>query len=188
METNQPVWKRYNPGYVDEEFVPYLREKIKDGWGNTVSVNPWEKQGCVPSLVEPALVRVNKGLTFQRMFDTPAICPNGFMKAEDSYCLREPLKGEPVFYTNKAFIAKRQFWDGYGVIHPGVRRVSESTDLRSVNPLTGQYTIYYNPSQWSAPRKYSYPVPDTNRQYDQSWYLPADRGYAHVASTDSYIA
>src|SRR5437868_4272621 len=127
METNLSVWDYYQPGFVHPEFVPYLREKVKDGWGNTVSINTWEKQGCVPSMVEPALVRVNKGLTFQKMFDSDP-CPNGFTKAADSYCVREPLKGEPVFYTDKAFVAKRQFWNGYGDINPGPRRVSEQTD------------------------------------------------------------
>jgi hypothetical protein len=187
METNQPVWERYNPGYVDEEFVPYLRDKVQDDWGNTVSINMWEKQGCVPSLVEPALIRKNWGLRFMRQFDSDP-CPNGFMGAGDSYCVREPLKFEPVFYTDKSFIAKRQFWDGYALANPGVRRVSEQTDLRSVNPLTGQYTVYYNPSQWSARRRYAYPVPDTSQQYDRSWYLPVERGYAKSATTDSYLA
>jgi hypothetical protein len=187
MKTNQPVWARYNPGYVDEEFVPYLRDKVPDAWGNIVSINNWEQQGCEGGMVEPALVRKNWGLRFQRMFDSDP-CPNGFMKTEDSYCVREPLKGEPVFYTPKSFIARRQFWDGYATANPGARRVSEQTDLRSVNPLTGDYTVYYGASQWSAPRKYSYPVPDTRFQYDRSWYLPADRGYARSATTDSYIA
>lgn len=187
MESDISVWRYYQPGFVHDDYVPYLREKVEDAWGNTVKINDWKKQGCVPSLVEPALVRVNKGLTFQRMFDSDP-CPNGFVDAGDSYCVREPLKGEPVYYTDKAFIAKRQFWDGYAVANPGARRVSEQTDLRSVNPFTGQYTIYYGSSQWSAPRKYTHPVPDTSQQYDRSWYLPVDRGYAKLATKDSYLA
>jgi len=187
MDTNQSVWSYYQPGYVNELFVPYLRDKVPDAWGNTVSINPWERQGCVPSLVEPALVRVNKGLTFQRMFDSDP-CPNGFTKADDSYCVREPLRGEPVFYTDKSFIAKRQFWDGYGVANPGARRISEQSDMRSVNPLTGQYTVYFQPSQWSARRRYVSPLPDTSQQYDRSWYLPTERGYASLQTKDSYLA
>jgi hypothetical protein len=187
METNTPVFARYQKGYIDELFVPYLREKVEDAWGNIVSINPWEKQGCMGTLVEKSLVRINKGLTFQRMFDSDP-CPSGFTKGPDSYCFREPLKGEPVYYTNKAFVAKRQFWDGYANNNPGPRRISEQTDMRSVNPLTGLYTVYYNPSQWSAPRKYSYPVPDTKHQYDRSWNLPVDRGYANLPAKDSYLA
>jgi len=187
METNTSVWHYYQPGFVHPEFFPYLREKVEDYAGNIVSINPWEKQGCLGTLVDPALVRVNKGLTFMRQFDSDP-CPNGFTKGPDSYCFREPLKGEPVFYTNKAFIAKKQYWDGYGIQNHGARRVSEQTDMRSVNPYSGQYTVYFNPSQWSAPRKYSYPVPDTHYQYDRSWNLPSERGYANVPTTDSYLA
>lgn len=187
MESNTSVWHYYQPGFVHEDFVPYLRDKIQDPSGNTVSISRWKRQGCVPGMVEPALVRINKGLTFQRMFDSDP-CPNGFVKDENSYCVREPLRGEPVFYTDKAFIAKRQYWDGYGVANPGPRRVSEQTDLRSVNPLNGQYTVYYNPSQWSAPQKYANPVPNTSLQYDRSWNLPRDRGYAQSQTLDSYLA
>jgi len=187
MESNISVWNYYQPGFVHDDFVPYLKEKVEDANGSIVDINPWKKQGCVPSLVEPALVRADKGLTFQKMFDSDP-CPNGFTSAGDSYCVREPLKHEPVFYTHKAFIAKHQYWNGYGNANPGARRISEQTDMRSVNPLTGQYAVYYNPSQWSAPRKYSYPVPDTKYQYDRSWYLPADRGYAKSSTKDSYLA
>lgn len=186
MESNTSVWKRYQPGFVDEDFVPYLRENVVSNDGHIVSINKWKKQKCVGTMLEPALIRKNKGLTFQRMFDSDP-CPNGFVRGPDGYCMREPLKHEPIFYTDKAFIAKRQFWDGYGINPQGHRRISEQTDLRSVNPITGQYTIYYNPLERNVEQRYAHPVPDTRYQYDQSWYLPPKRNYMLSPTSDSYL-
>jgi hypothetical protein len=190
MDTNTSVWSYYQPGFIHPEYVPYLKKKVKDGWGNEVEINTWKHQGC-DGLVEPALVRVNKGLTFQRMFDTDP-CPNGWKKAAESYCVREPLKHEPVFYTDKAFIAKRQFFDGYTA--NGVRgkidslpKASSQTDLRSVNPFTGTYVVYYPGGQFSAQPRYASPRIDDKKQYDTKWSLPSERGYAQASTTDSYL-
>jgi len=184
----------YQPGYYPEAYLPYKRDLVRDKWGNTVSINTWAKQAS-PDIVEPALVRVNKGLTFQKMFDSDP-CPNGWKKSADSYCVREDLKHEPVFYTDKAFIPKNQYWQGYGDSHSIMgdgppRRSSQQTDLRTVHPLTGDYAVYYPSSQWSAPRRYTPvrkdgPGPVTD-QYDKSWGLPAERGYATLHTTDSYL-
>ncbi len=192
MKTNTGVWSAYQPGYVHPEYVPYLRKKTFDKWGNEVQINTWEKQGD-PTFVEPALVRVNKGLTFQLQFSNDP-CPNGFSKADNSYCVRQPLKHEQVFYTDKAFLPKRQYWGGYADdeaisnTSDGKRQTSNTFDLRSVNPFTGNYTVYYPGHTSAAPVRYGKPVINTRKQYDQSWDLPAKRGYATLHTNDSYLA
>lgn len=191
MIANESIWHYYQPGYVHPSYVPYLRKKVIDRWGNEVSINTWEKQGG-PAMVEPALVRVNKGLTFQRMFDTDP-CPSGFTKAENSYCVRKPLVNEQVFFTDKAFIPKKQYWGGYAdsekVMNdttPGDRS-SSNFDMRTVHPFTGDYTIYYYSNKPVSPNRYGRPVMNTNKQYDQSWNLERHSGYAVLHTQDSYL-
>ncbi len=196
METNQSVWKRYQKGYVDDAYVPYLREIVNDSRGNKVSINKWEKQGCVGGLIDPALVRVNKGLTFQRMFEDDP-CPSGFKKDvnEPSYCVRIPPRHEQVFFTDKAFIPQNQYWPGYSDGNAtrnsggSVPKSSNTFDLRSVNPLTGNYTVYYNSSGGESGKqtRYSQPVLDSRNQYDTSWYLNRPSSYATLHTTDSYL-
>lgn len=196
MLTNTSVWARYQPGFVDPAYVPYLRTIETDKWGNEVSINKWQQQGC-SGLVEPALVRVNKGLTFQRMFDSDP-CPSGFVKSkEDStYCVRVTPKHEPVFFTEKAFIPKKQYWGGYadmqGIKDSGSKDLvskepSSNFDLRTVNPFNGKYTIYYESNKSSSPNRYSKPVIATKQQYDKSWYLKRTGNYAISHTNDSYL-
>lgn len=194
MLSNTSIWSRYQPGFIDPSYVPYVKKEVTDKFGNQIKINTWKKQGC-DSLVEPALVRVNKGLTFQRMFDSDP-CPSGFVKSkeEPSYCVRVTPKHEQIFYTDKAFIPKRQYWDGYSdseairnsePMYP--RAPSTNFDMRTVHPLTGDYTIYYesNPSQ--SQTRYSRPKIETRKQYDESWYLPRKGQHAVLNASDCYL-
>lgn len=195
MEGNFSAWDYYQPGWVHPEFQPYVRTKVRDRWGNTVSINNWEKQGC-SELVNPALVRANWGMTFQKLFESDP-CPNGFTRAAEGYCVQEPLKHQPVFYTDKAFIAKRQFWNGYGQGDDAPRRISEQTDMRSVNPLTGKYEVYFQPRVSRSTNiegernrvRYSRPfsVYPEKEKYDHSWGLAQQRGYQSNPTADSYL-
>ena len=191
METDTSVWARYQPGYVDSEFVPYLREMTTDAWGNKVEINNWK--GPMPrSTVQPELVRINRGLSFMRLFENDP-CPPGWKKDTQNlgYCVAEPLRHEPVFYTEKAFIAKKQYFDGpseQGVVprNGGYRRISEQTDMRSVNPLNGHYTVYYQPVQSSAPTRYVNPTPSDD-MFDGSWNKSRQSKYAAMPVRDSYL-
>lgn len=196
MLTNEGVWDYYQPGFIHSEFVPYLEYKDTDAWGNKIKINRWEKQGPATT-VQPELVRINKGMKFQKLHEEDP-CPNGFQKDKNNigYCEIAPLKYEPVFYTNKAFIAKRQFWQGPGDYTPahgeldrneGFRKISEQTDMRSVDPLTGRYTVYYQPVMSASKNRYANPVPGPEK-YDKSWALPRQSGYAKMATRDSYLA
>ena len=192
METNISGWKYYQPGYVHEEFVPYLRKIITDKSGNKISINTWKHQGN-PELIDDALVRKNWGLRFQKQF-TQDPCPLGWTDGPDGYCFRNSIaepKNERIFYTDKAFIAKRQYWDGYAeeVTNPGPLEplVSQETDMRSVNPYTGLYTIYYPGVDSTANTRYAKPIRPRDVQYDDSWSLPQRRRYAALPTKDSYL-
>lgn len=101
--------------------------------------------GSPTGIVDPALFRLNWGMSFMNMFaDDP--CPSGYEKAPGGYCVKSSRDAEPVFYTDKAFVAKNQYFDSYADTRNKERRTSQQTDLRSVNPLTGQYTVYFRPN------------------------------------------
>lgn len=193
MLSNTSIWSRYQPGFLDPSYVPYAKKEVTDRSGNQIKINTWKKQGC-EGMVEPALVRVNKGLTFQRMFDSDP-CPSGFTKSKDepSYCVRVTPKHEQVFYGEKSFIPKRQYWNGYTDSEAirnssSGRAPSSNFDMRTVDPFTGNYTIYYesNPSQ--AQTRYGRPKTETRKQYDESWYLDRTRQHATLDAKDSYLA
>lgn len=173
METNIPVWKYYEKGFVHPDFVPYLRENVPikdrkfvaardlktDGVGREVgprytNVNTWQRLpsgGSSPSfLVNDALVRKGWGMAFVRQHASDP-CPVGFDSAPGGYCVERKKDHVPVFYTEDAFITKNQFWESYG--SEGAPRISQSTDFRSVNPFTGEYTVYFhsNPQAGSSP-------------------------------------
>lgn len=195
MESNYgSVWNYYQQGWVDPLYVPYLRELIKDRWGNTVSINSWEKNSCLGSMTDQRLMRINKGMSFMRMFEQDP-CPPGWVKVPgddaNSMCVQNPLVHEPVFYTSKAFIPQRQFWDGpaEGVARqPVPRRISEQTDMRSVNPLDGHYHVDFQPIVSESKTRYYSPVNSTPGKYDHSWNLARGGGYASMPTTDSYLA
>lgn len=198
MLTNEGVWDYYQPGFVHSEFVPYLKYKDTDAWGNKVQINRWKQQGPL-STVQPELVRINKGLRFQKLHAEDP-CPNGFQKDPNNlgYCDIAPLRNEPVFYTDKSFIAKKQYWQGPGDPSPakgeldrngGFREVSQETDMRSVDPLTGHYKVYYHPVMSSSNNRYMNPVPGPEK-YDKAWDLPymaRQSSYANMATRDSYL-
>lgn len=145
MDYNESVWHYYQPGYVHPAFVPYMVSPVRDPWGNVVEVNTWNNQGYADGSVNPALVRRNWGMKFMKQFDTDP-CPMGFAPAPGGYCTEVEIEHEPVFYTDKAFLTKNQYWNSYVEDGTKPRRISSSFDLRSVNPLTGRYTVYYQPN------------------------------------------
>ena len=96
-------------------------------------------------VVNPDLVRAGWDVGFQLLHPQDP-CPDGWQKEADGWCRRQEQPYEPVFYTDKAFIARTQFPNGYSRPYRGERRrISEQTDLRSVNPLTGQYQVSFQP-------------------------------------------
>jgi hypothetical protein len=145
MDYNQTAWANYNEGYVDPLFVPYMRYNVMDNQGNYVNINKWEV-GPEPDVVNPATIRKGWRLNFMNQFGEDA-CPYPYQKGQDGWCSMDDTRDVPAymgnFYTSNAYIPKRQFWSGYGDISGKPRRVSESFDMRSVNPNTGRYTVYY---------------------------------------------
>jgi hypothetical protein len=168
MQTNESVWQYYNPGYVHPDFQPYVRTKVplKDETGRTatsfkpnyskdtdnnngndevcyVEMNPWKRQGCATGLTNPYLVRKGWNMSFQ-LKHASYPCPAGFEKTQDGWCYAIEPEYEPVFYTNKAFIPQNQFWDGYVDNSKYRKAISDTFDMRSINPSTGKYTVYYH--------------------------------------------
>lgn len=116
-------------------------------------------------------------------------------------CQKKTLTHEPVFYTEKAFIAKRQYPRGYGDCVTSDHRPTEPTDVRSVVPCTGQFRVDHFPVATAAGTKYERPyvssggspsgcTPSRNRQEER---YPADPNfgssrYERSATKDSYLA
>jgi hypothetical protein len=147
MNHNTSVWDRYRPGFVDPLYVPYIKTEIKDSKGNSVPVNTWQKIGYSNGLVNPDIVRINWGLSFTRKHASDP-CPVGFISGDGGFCFPLKPEHEPVFYTDKAFIAKRQFFRGYQTDEKHQqRKISDSFDMRSVSPFTGTYTTFYDGSR-----------------------------------------
>lgn len=181
MEANLSVWKYYEKDFVHPDMAPYSRKIITTPEGVEVSINKTKRQGC-PTLVNPNLVRINKGLKFQKMFyDDP--CPLGFEKAEDGYCIRKYSEANTVFYTDKAFIPKKQYWEGYST---KVKESPTQLDMRSVHPETGEFTTYYNSKKSKVRSPKAKPGVNIQKQYDPNWNLPPTRKYAHNPTSESY--
>lgn len=209
---NNSVWSYYKKDWVHPEFVPYLRANRKDQFKNTVDTNIWEKQGS-PALVNDQLTRVNYGMRFMRQFETD-VCPPGWKKAPphangfpSAYCERDDLPSQPVFYTDKAFIAKNQNFKAY--TKPNIHskkvmnaraseqprlnmtynelqpsNVSDTFDMRSINPYSGKYTTYFDSKIHNKNRYVNVNVVDGLRG---EWYKPRESGYGSLPMNDSYL-
>lgn len=180
MDLNLPVWSYYAPSFVDPLFVPYLKFERKDDKGNLVPINTWEKQGVSDGLVNPDIVRKNWGMTFMNKFSNDS-CPPMFEKypiEDGGYCIPRKLGYRPLFYTEKAFIPRNQYYQSYTIPLKQLPRVSESFDMRSVNPFTGHYSIYYD----SVPGYYN----KENNNYSGSSSNSATQ-YGRLPTSDSYL-
>ena len=161
MENSLNVWQHYRPGFIHPEYAPYIRAPVTDKDGNVIMVNNWKRMDVPNGLTYPELVRAGWGMRFVNPHpDDP--CPHGFQKKNpdginDGYCYRQEPEYEPVFYTDKAFVTKVQFLDGYAD-HSAARgvpqRVSSSFDMRSVSPLDGNFAIYHQSTPARATTKY----------------------------------
>jgi hypothetical protein len=143
MDVNTPVWGYYQSKFVDPLFVPYLRYPVRDNDGNIVKINTWS-EGAGPGLVNPALIRKNWGQDFQLIYPEDPT-PTGWVKGKDGWAVFVKPEYEPIFYTDKAYTNKRQFPEGYTDMSYKPRRISDQFDMRSVNPITGKYTVYFEP-------------------------------------------
>lgn len=213
MEINNiSVFDYYKKDWVHPEFVPYLRANRVDNWGNKVDVNLWSHQGA-PQLVDDQLTRINYGMRFQRMWESDS-CPPGWKKAPphadgkpSAYCERDNLPFQPVLYTDKAFIAKRQNFNGY--TKPNIQaqkvmnarsdnqpqlnmtyndlkqtNVSDTFDMRSINPFTGHYVEYFGAKPHHRTR---YINPNAVDGLRGEWYRNEQSNYGSLPMSDSYL-
>ncbi len=158
MDAELPVWNYYprdDQSFMDPLYVPYIRTLVKTP-GGLCGVNTWAKQGYADGFVHPELVRKGWGLGFQRMHpDKDLSCPEGWTSGKDGWCAENEPEFQGTFYTDKAFVPKYQYWDSYApkLINPRAKQISEF-DMKSVNPFTGNYVIYFNPEPSSMTMKY----------------------------------
>lgn len=133
MEFNNSAWSQYKDGWVDDMYKPYQPQEtiIND---IKVNIYPHKK---LPNGVEPLLLRRSKGLEFEKMFPYYP-CPEGWVQdsKRPSFCIRKDTN-PATFYTNKAFIVKKQFI-------PEKKDDKDLTSLSnlSMNPYTGQRREY----------------------------------------------
>ena len=162
MEVNLPVWKYYEDGFVDPMYVPYQKSwtQIRNNCGDCVDwpTNTWQKFPIGGGLASAGQTRRGRGLTFQLEHpDDP--CPMGWKRADcgevdTGYCVKEELEFEPVFYTEKAFIPKNQYWNGYDSCSKGYNSEKlncpkkgcgidgDALSMRSISPYTGKWMPY----------------------------------------------
>ena len=93
---------------------PHMEQQVIPGNYQLAEVNRWELANVKPSsdLVENALVRKGWRWGFQRKHPTYP-CPNGWTPGVDGWCEWAQEEFEPIFYTDKAFLTKNQYWNGY---------------------------------------------------------------------------
>ena len=161
MLSNLPVWGYYHP--QDEYFVDPLYTPYDNSLYPSCEVNPAKKlPGYSTGFVNPQLVRRGKGLGFQLAHPTDP-CPHGWKK-NDGWCVpTEPEFGDNGLYSDRAFVPKFQYWNGYAPRNTEIPRINEF-DTRSVSPYTGRMV--------SQPR---------------SSHSPLRQKYGQLRSSDSFL-
>jgi len=161
MQINQSVWDYYpqdNSRLYDPLYYPYKKEEkcCKNpvtGEDEACQVYPFKEQGCVGSLVNPNLVRRGWGLDFQLLQPGFTPCPNGWTKDKTTgFCVSNSPEFEGTFYTKDAFVPKFQYHSAYCANPRPNLRVSEF-DMRSVNPFTGDYVVYFTSKPNAEPKQ-----------------------------------
>jgi hypothetical protein len=99
-----------------------------------------------PPVIYPELVRQGWGMKFQKMFDHFP-CPPGFNNIGDGFCAPYVPENESIFYTDKAYTVRDQYWKGYTQApmcsnNDRIHRHSPF-DQNSVNPFTGEFQTYF---------------------------------------------
>lgn len=234
MQTNGAVWPMYAEGYVDPIYTPYtgdcLRPSSEAGGRNSSTHNNLDFNA-----VRQIGSSHGEGLDFMRLHaDDP--CPPGFEQkpapGKDPRSGRRSPRGsgdqvrpdhnpnllfcrartktlthEPVFYTDKAFVAKKQYPRGYADCVTSDHYVSQPTDMRSVVPHgvpcsndrraprdAGQFRVSHFPVDSSAGTRYERPYVGgcTSARPGQDTY-PRDPNfgssrYQQSGTKDSYLA
>lgn len=131
----------YKPGYIHPEFRPYVEKKKRyDGIGIVVGDDPTQ-------------IRTNKSYDFKPLgTNATAMCPANFTKVLDD-------KNE-YGYERKRNIYKCVYDRTKEVDRTKEARVQKDTpvssfNMRSVNPYTGEYDIYFKSKNACTTQKYS---------------------------------
>ena len=184
----------YAEGYVDPLYTPYtgdcLRPSPEVGGRNSSTVNNLDfmrlhaDDPCPPGFEQkPAPGRDPRS---GRRGNSAGVCPDH--NPNLLYCQKKTLTHEPVFYTDKAFVAKKQYPRGYADCQTSDRYVSQPTDMRSVVP----HGIPCNPDQ-RAPRDAGqfrvshFPVDSsTGTRYERPYVGATPSGCSSRPGQDTY--
>ncbi len=142
MYANLPVWKYYEKGFVDPLYALYQKKRVAGRDQSTgrrvgVDINPYTPAAS-PMYSNPNLERKGWSLSFQRQFSYDP-CPASWTPGADGWCFLSDTENDMgIFYTDKAYIAPIQYFDGYT---KGVQweQGINNFDNRSVSPFTGQF-------------------------------------------------
>ena len=183
MDVNLSVWDYYpyNGEFIDPMYAPYAKSMVKSnskeysraggiktdvkrnvsssdcnqsnsGTEEMCPYNKWPQQATYPSIY-PEHVRKGWGLKFQKKHSWYP-CPYGYTDMGDGFCTPKCLEAEPVFYTDKGYVVKNTYFDGYGYSGaPNTDKYNKSVhnddkqysvfDQKSVNPFTGEFQTYF---------------------------------------------
>lgn len=135
-------------------FIPYMKTPMCDGRGCPDEVNTWKKLGRYPD-INQGTIRKGLGLSFQRMFAADP-CPVGWTPGSgENWCHQAQPEFIPLFYTDKAFLPKNQYWEGNFQQDCAKRYRNKNFDNHTVSPFTGLRSQGYIPFQESGMTKYS---------------------------------
>jgi hypothetical protein len=102
MEINLPVARYYSKNFTDPLYVPYQKTyvEVEDEWGKmSCPVYRWPQQGS-SAFVNPALVKVGWGKSFQRKHPRTS-CPPGYTEGAEGWCMEVAPDFESAFYKEK---------------------------------------------------------------------------------------
>ena len=207
----------YAEGYVDPLYTPYtgdcLRPSPEAGGRNSSTHNNLDfmrlhaDDPCPPGFEQkPAPGRDPR--SGRRGESRDAACPDH--NPNLLFCRKKTLTHEPVFYTDKAFVAKKQYPRGYADCVTSDRYVSQPTDMRSVVPHgvpcsndqraprdAGQFRVSHFPVDSSAGTRYERPYvgapPSGCSSHPGQDNYPRDPNfgssrYQQSGTKDSYLA
>jgi hypothetical protein len=172
---------------------PHQQQKVIEGNVYMASVNPWEQANVLPSpaLVNPALVRKGWGKSFQRKHSYFP-CPNGWTPGADGWCVENEPEEIPLFYTDKAFIEKNQYWSGYTAPNNRTQQYFGPSETKyRGGPLMESDKSCIERIGCGPGNNFGSAPPNTGstQRFDKRGsYFPKGPFYGNVGAKDSYLA
>lgn len=196
------IWARLQqPTHPD--FAPYVKVKKIAPDGREYMVYPQNHDGRLSKNFDQSLLRRREGQRFQKEHSRYP-CPEGWLESTDrSYCERfgdsekalrgihdGPPKAEAVgLYSDHAYVPRMQYFANPDP--PQKSNYSDSTFVRSHDPRTGGYQVFYEPKPGPSVATYlPLSMITSDVRYDPSWHLAPERSRVKsspLPTGDSYL-